>query len=163
MENLDWSRFTKRISINRDIPTIFDAWINQENLEKWFLSKAHFYSSESIQKDRLQSIEKGDRYKWNWHGSAIEAEGEIIENNGKDHLVFSFFVCEVSIRIQKENGENVVELIQSKIPLDEASRMDYYAGCSRGWTFFLTNLKSILEGGIDLRNRNMELKNVINT
>jgi hypothetical protein len=36
-------------------------------------------------------------------------------------------------------------------------------GCGEGWTFYLTNLKSILEGGVDLRNKEMKLKNVINS
>jgi hypothetical protein len=30
-----------------------------------------------------------------------------------------------------------------------------------GWSFFMVNLKSILENGYDLRNKNEELKNVI--
>ena len=38
-----------------------------------------------------------------------------------------------------------------------------YVDCSYGWTFFLANLKSVLEGGIDLRNRNVDIKNVVNS
>jgi len=57
----------------------------------------------------------------------------------------------------------MVELTQSQIPLDDHSRMSYYVGCTRGWTFYLANLKSILEGGIDLRNKNNKLLHVINT
>jgi len=163
MDKLDWTRFKKRISINRDASDIFNAWTNQEELEKWFLSKAHFFGSGGVIKDRKAAIEKGDHYQWNWHGSTIDADGLILINNGKDHLAFSFFICEVSVRIQEEQGEQVVELEQTNIPLDEASRMDYYVECSRGWTFFLSNLKSILEGGIDLRNRNVHLKSMVNT
>lgn len=32
-----------------------------------------------------------------------------------------------------------------------------------GWTFYLTNLKSILEGGFNLRNKNNKLGDVVNT
>jgi hypothetical protein len=35
-------------------------------------------------------------------------------------------------------------------------------GCQLGWTFYLTNMKSIAEGGIDLRNRDIDFKNVVN-
>ena len=30
---------------------------------------------------------------------------------------------------------------------DDASRANYHLGCLTGWTFYLANLKSILEGG----------------
>ena len=30
-----------------------------------------------------------------------------------------------------------------------------------GWIFYLANLKSVLEGGLDLRNKRMEITNVI--
>ena len=163
MENFDWSAFNKRISIKSDTSTLFKAWITQDHLEKWFLSQAQFFSKDNVEKDRISSIEPGDRYVWMWHGSDNVAEGEVLVNNGKDHLEFTFLGCNVSVKIQEENGETVIELIQSKIPLDEESRINYFVGCSRGWTFYLTNLKSILEGGIDLRNRNKALKDVINT
>ena len=163
MENLDWSTFTKRISINTNEESIFNAWNSQDGLEKWFLSKAQFSNSDNVEKDRISNIEKGDKYEWMWHGSDDVAEGVVLENNGKDFIAFTFLGCKVSVKIQRENGENVVELIQSEISLDEQSRLSDYVGCTRGWTFFMTNLKSILEGGIDLRNRNGNLKNVINT
>lgn len=41
--------------------------------------------------------------------------------------------------------------------------INYHIGCTKGWNFYLTNLKSLLEGGIDLRNRNKGLKEVINS
>jgi len=69
----------------------------------------------------------------------------------------------VEVKIKTEGGENIVELTQSEIPLDEQMRMSHYVGCTRGWTFYLANLKSIIEGGIDLRNKNIELVDVINT
>ena len=55
-----------------------------------------------------------------------------------------------------------MELTQEKIPLDEESKVNYHLGCMEGWTFYLANLKSILEGGIDLRNKNVNLTKVIN-
>lgn len=36
-------------------------------------------------------------------------------------------------------------------------------GCGEGWVFYLANLKSILEGGIDLRNKNDAIRNVLNS
>ncbi len=163
MGNLNWTEFKKRISINAEKQTIFDYWSTQENLEKWFLSDADFYSPNNDPKSRNARICSGDKYKWMWHGSDNIGEGEILETNNMDSLKFTFLGCEVVIKIKEEQEANMIELIQSKIPLDESSRMSYYVGCTRGWTFYLTNLKSILEGGIDLRNKNNNLQDVINT
>ncbi len=163
MKNIDWSKFNKKISINANSDAIFNSWTAQDSIEKWFLSKAEFKTNSNTTKDRFSTIEKGDKYVWMWHGSDNIAEGEIIENNGKDFLKFTFLGCIVSVEIKIEAKETMIELIQSNIPLDEISRLNYYVGCSRGWTFYLTNLKSILEGGIDLRNKNKNLVDVINT
>ncbi len=163
MENQDWTQFTKRISIHTNQEKIFEHFVTQENMEKWFLSKAEFIDHDNIIKGRHARIEKGDTYVWMWHGSDNVAEGEILELNDQSNLKFTFLNCIVDIKVKTESEENVVELVQSEIALDEESRMNYYIGCSRGWTFYLSNLKSILEGGIDLRNRNKNLKYVINT
>lgn len=163
MKNHDWTKFKRRISINSSSTEIFSSWITQENLEKWFLSKAEFKSYKGISKDRHSEIENKDSYTWMWHGSENIAEGEILENNRKNFIRFTFLGCEVSVEIKLEKGKNIVELIQYNIPIDETSTMNYFVGCTRGWTFYLTNLKSILEGGIDLRNKNCDLVDVINT
>jgi len=163
MEKLDWSRFTKRISINKQQKDIYEFFLTQENFEKWFLSKAVFVNRSGDKKEKHIKIEKGDKYVWMWYGSDNIAEGEILELNYQNNVKFTFLDCIVEMTIKTEENENVVELVQSEIPLDEDSRMNYFVGCSRGWTFYLSNLKSILEGGIDLRNRNKKLTNVINT
>ena len=163
MGNHDWTTFTKRINIKSDKAEIFNYWITQENIEKWFLSSAKFCDKDNIYRDRQSIVVPGDQYTWMWHGSADAAHGEVILNNGIDALEFSFLGCMVKVQVKTEHGENIVELTQSEIALDEDSRMNDYMGCSRGWTFYLTNLKSILEGGIDLRNKNINLKDVINT
>jgi len=127
------------------------------------LSKAEFTSKSGVSKDKFDVISEEDTYVWMWHGSDNVAEGKIFENNTKDFIRFSFLGCMVSVRIQEEEGVSILELEQSEIPLDDDSRMNYYVGCNRGWTFYLTNLKSILEGGIDLRNKNIQLTNMLNT
>ena len=52
---------------------------------------------------------------------------------------------------------------QYNIPTDETGKTDYHIGCREGWVFYLANLKSIQEGGIDLRNKNPGIKKVINS
>jgi hypothetical protein len=59
-------------------------------------------------------------------------------------------------------GETICELIQDRIPSNADLSHHLYVLCGEGWTFYLANLKSILEGGIDLRNKNIELTQLVN-
>ena len=127
-----------------------------------------FLTGQSILEARLdhEPIQVGDKYLWLWHGypDGTQETGSILDCNGTDHLVFSFGKAGVcTVRIYEEQGATLVELRQDEIPDDDKSRLNYHAGCMAGWTFYLANLKSLMEGGIDLRNRNTALKRMINS
>ncbi len=162
MDTIDWTVFTRRISIHQEAAMLFNAWSSQSALETWFLSSAVFYRN-GIAKNPKETIEVGDSYRWMWHGSENIVEGEVLGIENFKRIKFTFLGCIVDVHFKNEEGENLIELLQSDIPSDEESKLNYYVECTRGWTFYLANLKSILEGGIDLRNKNMGLKQVINT
>ena len=164
MEEYNWSRFKIRVPINSSLIDIYEMWTTQDGLEKWFLRRAEFTKKDGSRRDRLSRIQISDTYEWRWHGYGDEGfeKGTIIEANGKDFLKFIFGKAGiVSVYLKTEEGISIVELIQEEIPTDEKSKVNYHLGCTTGWNFYLVNLKSILEGGIDLRNKNVNLKKVI--
>lgn len=113
-----------------------------------------------------ESVETGDTFRWLWHGYGDDTveHGEILEANGKDHFKFSFGKAgNCTVKVYEEQGQTIVELVQDNIPEDEKGKEYYHIGCKTGWTFHFTNMKSILEGGMDLRNKDVNLKNVINS
>ena len=57
---------------------------------------------------------------------------------------------------------NILELTQENMPDTEEGRVKYHLQCCEGWNFYLVNLKSFLEGGIDLRNKDEDMQNMIN-
>ena len=82
--------------------------------------------------------------------------------NGKDLFKFKFGDAgNCTVSIYEEQGEKIVELLQDQVPTDEKGKQNWHIGCKTGWTFYMANLKSMLEGGIDLRNKNEKLQNVI--
>jgi uncharacterized protein YndB with AHSA1/START domain len=165
MRKYDWRHFTKRITIHADPAAIFNAWTTQNGLESWFLRLAEFKMPAEELRERNEKIQKGDRYKWLWFGydDTIAEEGEILFSNGIDELQFSFSGgCVVNVQIVQEAGETVCELKQTMPMDDEDEQRYFFIECGKGWTFYMTNLKSILERGIDLRNRNGNIQNVIN-
>ena len=163
MQNFDWTKFTKRIAINSSQQTIYDAWTLPSETEKWFLSSAKYYDINGKLLDKNQRAERNCCYAWNWFLYAITETGKIIEANGKDLFQFTFAGnCMVKVSLKTNNQLVVVELTQWDIPTDEKSKKNIRLGCDSGWSFFLVNLKSVYEGGIDLRNRNESLKGMIN-
>jgi uncharacterized protein YndB with AHSA1/START domain len=166
MSEYDWSKFKARVDVKADKGEVYSAWTTRAGLERWLLRVAEFTSPDGGPRNPDENIQKGDRYRWLWHGyDDSTAEGGVIaESNGYDLVRFTFAGnCLVSVHLTLEGGVTMVELRQENIPLDEKSRAGYHLGCLTGWTFYLTNLKSILEGGIDLRNKNQDVRGVINS
>lgn len=152
----DWSRFTIKTPIKSDVKTIFDAWTTQSGLESWFLRLAEFHNPMGQLRKTDETIHVLDTYKWLWHGypDNVVEKGEILENNGKNHLRFTFGKAGiVSINITEGQGKSIIELTQEDIPHYNTTEENYHVGCKTGWTFYLANLNSILQGGIDLRNK----------
>jgi uncharacterized protein YndB with AHSA1/START domain len=144
---------------------VYDAVTTQAGYEKWIHSQSEFFTPGGKKRQRTEEVKRGDRYEWRWHGYSQEyfETGNILEANGRNRVRFTFAgKCEVSIFIKRERGVTIVELIQSEIPTDEKTKVRLYLGCSWGWEFYLTNMKSVLEGGLDLRNRDVNVKGVIN-
>jgi uncharacterized protein YndB with AHSA1/START domain len=165
MDTYNWKQFTKRITIRSSPQSIYNAWTTQQGLESWFLRLAEFKTPNAVPRKRNEPIQKGDRYKWLWFGydDAIAEEKEILSANGKNELQFIFSgECIVLVTIKQEEGETICELQQTMPMDDEAGQRYFFIECGKGWTFYMTNLKSILEGGIDLRNKIENVKNVIN-
>jgi uncharacterized protein YndB with AHSA1/START domain len=156
MSSYNWDHFSLKIAIDAPIKAIYDAWTVQFNLEKWLLRKAVFHKDDDSQRDYDAYIQEGDTYRWLWHGRPddVVEKGKVLEANGVDRLAFSFTAgALVTVTIGEAMGHNIVLLKQENMPTDEASRARYHLGCLSGWTFYLTNLKSVLEGGLDLRNK----------
>ncbi len=163
MDNFDWTSFTKEIPVNSTISELYNAWTIPQELEKWFLSKAYFESPNGKAVNKNENINQNDIYEWSWFLFDITEKGKILEANGIDLLKFTFAGdCIVEVRLIQNVDNVIVELTQYNIPTDNQSKKGIRIGCDSGWSFFLVNLKSIYEGGIDLRNKNENLKGMLN-
>lgn len=163
MTNFDWTTFTRRIAIKASLSSIYDAWTKKHEIESWFLSRAVYADSSGKTIGHEKSIESGYSYQWNWFLYDVTEEGRITEANGKDFLQFTFAgECLVDVKLTTQDDYVIVELTQKNIPTDDVSKQRIRLGCDTGWSFFLVNLKSIYEGGIDLRNKDTNLRGMFN-
>ena len=162
----EWNRFVVRINVNAPAEKLYSCWVTRSGMEYWFLRLSEYKSAAGELKGNDEPVIKGDTYKWLWHGWPDETveHGEILEANGKDLFKFNFGKAgDCTVSIYKEQGETILELVQDKIPDDEHGKQYWHVGCKTGWTFYLANLKSLCEGGIDLRNKNMNLQRMLNS
>jgi uncharacterized protein YndB with AHSA1/START domain len=160
MTDTRWSSFKVAGDYNTDIRSLYEAWATPEGLEKWFLRQANFYTIPRRTREPHEFILKEDTYEWYWFGFGDEAveKGQILEANGTDLVKFSFSAGSiVTVQMSSRNGISLIELTQENIPLENDPKKSLFVQCQVGWTFYLANLKSVLEGGVDLRNKKPEV------
>ncbi len=164
MKNFDWTTFTRKIAVRANLTDIYNAWTKSSAIEKWFLSKADYFDENKNSVGSDICIKKGYSYAWSWFLYDTIEHGIITEANGKDFLQFTFAgQCLVDIKLSEKKNHVIVELTQKNIPTDDDSKKGIRLGCDSGWSFFLVNLKSVYEGGADLRNKDPELKGMLNS
>lgn len=163
MENFDWTSFKKRIAIKSSLDKVYDAWTKANELEKWFLKKVLFYDSNGTSINPDRNVQTGAKYEWLWYLFEDPMNGRIVSANAKDFIQFTFegeTLVDVNL---EENGDYIIiNLHHHNIPTDNESKQYIRLGCTNGWTFYLANLKSVYEGGLDLRNKSEKLGIMIN-
>lgn len=161
MAGYDWTKFTITADFNIDVRSVYKAWTTSAGLESWFLRKADFYTITGRLREPDESILKEDTYEWLWHGFGDDTlqKGEVLEVNAIDFLKFTFTDDTiVSVSLRSANNLTILELTQENIKEDPNPASNLFIQCQTGWTFYLANLKSIIEGGIDLRNKRMDVR-----
>ena len=146
--NYDWSQFTVRVAIAAPAEEVYQMWTVPEKLRKWFLL------------DGKIEPKKGGNYAWTWT-PGLKETGKIIDIKKPAKISFTFAdsVCEVSIKKNKRGS--MVILHQHNIPVTEHHKSGVHLNCNSGWTFFLINLKTYMEYGIDLREKDPDFaKNI---
>lgn len=158
-----WKEFVRKIPVKASRKALYKAWATEEGITSWFLRECSYTN----EKDGLlfpnTPISKGS-YHWKWHGHPdnVFEDNKVIESNGIDFFKFGFEGCIVTINIEEQEGFCMVTLTQGEVLFNENPDENLYVQCGYGWTFYLANLKSVYEGGLDLRNKDVSIKGVLN-
>lgn len=166
MTAINWSSFVVRIPIEATTEKLYWCWSTRTGMEYWFLRLSEYKTAKGDLRKENDHAKPGDLYTWRWHGWSDETteQGTILDCNGTDYFKFSFGKAGIcTVNIKKEGQHTIVELVQDNIPDSEEGKQTWHVGCKTGWTFYLANLKSLLEGGIDLRNKDQALQEVLNS
>lgn len=155
--NYDWTQFSREIFIQADLPTVFQAWAKPNEITKWFIAS----TEQNRSADEI--VQVGDQYFWHWHQNA-HATGTFLEVFENEKLQFTFGdeatdldeKIVVTVQFTDLGDMTSVVLKQENLPDTEQGHVQWHMGCNMGWSFFMTNLKALLEHGVDLRETDEE-------
>lgn len=135
----DWTKFSQHVFIKKPVARVFAAWTDDRQIVRWFPEKAEI------------EPRKGGIVRWEWlAGDKLDKQILVCQRNRQFDFPFGDKGEMVSVRFRAVKGGTICSLTQSGMKNTPQGRV-MYTGCMQGWTFFLTNLKSWLEHGIDLR------------
>lgn len=136
----DWSQFKLRIFINKPVSKVFNAWTDDRIVSRWFTEKT------------IIEPRKNGRIYFEWlAGDKMDDKIISISKNRRFTFPFGRHGERVAVSFKKDGRGTICELRQFNMKTTPKARWTMHRGCIQGWTFFLANLKSYLEYGIDLR------------
>jgi len=162
-QSYDWSRFKKQIFITADTQKVFQAWAVPQNIEQWFIAEADYTTPDGSDRAAAETVKAGDHYHWRWHQD-LEATGTVLEVVENEKMRFTFGDKEkgsdekivVTVTCTPQKDATMLELIQENMAITPQAQVGWHMGCNLGWSFFMTNLKALLEHGVDLRETDPE-------
>ena len=146
----DWSQFHLRMYYLAPLADVFRRFATAQGLESFFIYSAEHTSADGRQRGANEIVQSGDHYDWQYvHDYAHPGEFLRVE---KDQLVaFTFGSMHVQVTFQQVDEAVEVHLHQTGCALEDPERAWQHLNCRSCWIYFLTNLRSVLAGGADLR------------
>jgi hypothetical protein len=161
-ENFNMNEFYHSILLDIQLNDAFEYAASGGGLEKWFIGKAVFTSREGTVRKQGEKVKQGDTYLFNWLAKDFSVTGEVLEAADNSLFKFSFglsFI--VTISVTTRGTRTLFTLKQQYAP--GAEKDDFaHINCCVCWTFFIANLKSVAEGGIDLREVHADDESLVN-
>ena len=149
-ESYDWSRFDIVFYYDQAPEEVFRAWTTPAGLTSFFIDRATFTGPDGAERAGQETTVAGDRYRWDWR-HPYWLEGDVTRVVADQELGFTFGSMQVSVHFAAVEGKTELHLVQSGIPDSPDGRVFGHLNCRSCWIFFLTNLKSVLDTGTDLR------------
>jgi uncharacterized protein YndB with AHSA1/START domain len=155
----DWTRFERQIFINARPEEVYRAWAVPQRIVQWFIASAEYTTAAGTPRPDTDPVAAGDTYHWEWHQD-LSAHGTILEAVENKRLVFTFGDKEpgsdekilVTVEVTpEEDGVTLLRLVQENMADTPEAHVSWHMQCNLGWSFFMTNLKGLLEHGVDLR------------
>jgi hypothetical protein len=160
--NFNFSEFHHSIYLRSHLSEVYYYIASADGICKWFLGKAEYTDTDGNTLNAADTARKGDAFLWHWLAKDLSINGCVLEAKNDELFSFTFGQAfEISIAVKVHEGRTLLTLHQKYA--DGAAKNDFaHINCCTCWAFFLTNLKSVLEHGIDLRETLIDNESLVN-
>lgn len=161
-KNFNWNKFTHAIYLNAPVEKVFDFVTTSSGICRWFIGKAKYYYKDMNIRLGDEHAQKGDSFLWTWLNKDLELKGIVTDYSRNKTFGFTFSpLYIVTIKLSSQGSKTLLTLTHEY--QESAVRDDFnYINCCTCWVFFLTNLKSVVENEIDLREMNSNDEMLVN-
>jgi uncharacterized protein YndB with AHSA1/START domain len=148
-----WDHFEISYYYTSTLLRVFRSWSTCKGLKSFFVEDITVSSTDNKMRADSDQIQSGDKYSWTWrHGYTISGEFRLVVPD--ERVEFTFGPMLVSVSFRQTSDAVLLRLCQFNIPVTDEAKPTSHMNCRICWTFFLTNLKSVLLNGTDLRDDN---------
>ncbi|MCP4009605.1 MAG: SRPBCC domain-containing protein, partial [Proteobacteria bacterium] len=150
MNSYDWSQFHVRMYYLAPLEQVFRYFSTAEGLESFFIYKATHTAANGDLRRPDEQVQTGDSYHWTYvHHFAHGGEFTLVKPNCLVRFTFGTMTVDVHFRDVGEATE--VDLHQTNCATEDPDRAWQHVNCRSCWIYFMTNLRSVLAGGPDIR------------
>lgn len=146
----NWTKFNVYLHIDADPDRVLEGWKCAKGLKNFFIADMQVTDENHIPREDHELLRSGDLYAWqgvhNYSG-----EGKILKS---DTTEFSFTFGTsyiVNVTVEPQSKGTLLNLEQSDMTDTPEERVNGTLNCRSCWIYFMINLKSYLEHGVDLR------------
>jgi len=150
MKPYDWSQFHVRMYYLAPLAEVFRRFSTAEGLESFFIHKAEHTAANGTVRGAAEPVRSGDAYRWTYVHDFAHG-GEFLQVEPGRRVGFTFGTMTVDIHFRDLGEATEVDLHQTNCATVDPDRAWQHVNCRSCWIYFLTNLRSVLAGGPDLR------------
>ena len=146
----DWSQFHVHMYYLSPLSEVFRRFSTASGLESFFIYKAVHSGQDGAVRAPDGEVRSGDKYHWTYvHDFSHGGHFERIDKN--QCVSFTFGEMNVAVSFRSVNGATEVDLHQTNCATADPERAWQHVNCRSCWIYFLTNLRSVLADGPDVR------------
>ena len=150
MTEYDWTQFHVRMYYLAPISDIFHRFATVEGLESFFIHKAVHSKADGTVRGPGEQVQSGDQHHWTYvHDFAHDGQFQRVQKN--QLVEFTFGEMTVSVAFRDVGDATEVDLHQANCATVDPDRAWHHVNCRSCWIYFMTNLRSVLAGGPDVR------------
>ncbi len=164
LEDYEWTQFKQKEYIEAPLKEVFLKWTTPNGITEWFIKDAEYESRDGKIREGNEVVKPNDKYIWKFY-SGLVMKGIVLEVVLYSSFKFTFGKKEpgsdedviVNVTFNEKDGMTEIELAQGNIADNEYGRVSYNLSCMVGWSYFMTNIRSLFESGFDYREKEEKL------